>query len=42
MVEMETIIGRCADYKDPVIGFPGHWAPNDLVFYTGDALSGSL
>ena len=32
-----TIIGRCADYKDPVIGFPGHWAPNDLVFYPGDA-----
>ena len=32
-----NIIGRCADYKDPVIGFPGHWAPNDLVFYTGDA-----
>jgi len=32
-----TIIGRCADYKDPVVGFPGHWAPNDLVFYTGDA-----
>lgn len=32
-----SIIGRCADYKDPVIGFPGHWAPNDLVFYTGDA-----
>ena len=31
-----NIIGRCADYKDPVIGFPGHWAPNDLVFYTGD------
>ena len=22
-------------YKDPLIGFPGHWAPNDLVFYTG-------
>jgi glucose/arabinose dehydrogenase len=20
-------------YKDPLIGFPGHWAPNDLVFY---------
>jgi glucose/arabinose dehydrogenase/mono/diheme cytochrome c family protein len=32
-----NIIGRCADYKDPVIGFPGHWAPNDLVFYNGDA-----
>jgi glucose/arabinose dehydrogenase len=23
-------------YKDPLIGFPGHWAPNDLLFYTGD------
>lgn len=22
-------------YKDPLIGFPGHWAPDDLVFYTG-------
>ncbi|HEY8519194.1 MAG TPA: PQQ-dependent sugar dehydrogenase [Gammaproteobacteria bacterium] len=22
-------------YKDPLIGFPGHWAPNDLLFYTG-------
>lgn len=32
-----VIVGRCADYKDPIIGFPGHWAPNDLVFYTGDA-----
>jgi len=21
---------------DPIIGFPGHWAPNDLFFYTGD------
>ena len=31
------IIGRCADYEDPIIGFPGHWAPNDLVFYEGDA-----
>lgn len=20
-------------YKDPLLGFPGHWAPNDLVFY---------
>jgi mono/diheme cytochrome c family protein len=32
-----SIIGRCADYKDPIVGFPGHWAPNDLVFYKGDA-----
>jgi glucose/arabinose dehydrogenase len=22
-------------YKDPLIGFPGHWAPNDMIFYTG-------
>jgi glucose/arabinose dehydrogenase len=22
--------------SDPLIGFPGHWAPNDLLFYTGD------
>ncbi len=28
-------IGRCADKKDPLIGFPGHWAPNGLLFYTG-------
>ena len=32
-----NIIGRCGNYKDPVIGFPGHWAPNDLVFYKGNA-----
>ena len=30
------IIGRCADYEDPIMGFPGHWAPNDLLFYEGD------
>lgn len=28
---------RCADFKNPIFGFPGHWAPNDLVFYHGDA-----
>jgi glucose/arabinose dehydrogenase len=28
-------IGRCADAKDPIEGFPAHWAPNDLEFYTG-------
>lgn len=22
-------------FKEPVVGFPGHWAPNDLLFYTG-------
>lgn len=27
--------GRCADLKQPVVAFPGHWAPNDLLFYHG-------
>ncbi|WP_422861685.1 PQQ-dependent sugar dehydrogenase [Flagellimonas sp. W118] len=30
-------VGRCDQYDDPIVGFPGHWAPNDLVFYEGDA-----
>jgi len=30
------IIGRCVDMDLPVMGFPGHWAPNDLLFYQGD------
>jgi glucose/arabinose dehydrogenase len=30
-----TEVGRCADKKDPLMGFPGHWAPDDLEFYTG-------
>ncbi len=29
-------VGRCADKKDPLLAFPGHLAPNDLLFYTGD------
>jgi glucose/arabinose dehydrogenase len=24
-------------YEAPLLAFPGHWAPNDLLFYTGDA-----
>lgn len=32
------IVGRCKDFDDPIMGFPGHWAPNDLVFYDGDKL----
>jgi glucose/arabinose dehydrogenase len=28
-------VGRCADAKDPIMAFPGHLAPNDLLFYTG-------
>ena len=30
------IVGRAADFKAPEFGFPGHWAPNDLMFYTGE------
>ncbi len=29
-------IGRCEGKTDPILGFPGHLAPNDLLFYTGD------
>ncbi len=28
--------GDGEEYTQPLIGFPGHWAPNDLLFYTGD------
>jgi len=28
--------GRCEDAKDPIMSFPGHIAPNDLLFYNGD------
>jgi glucose/arabinose dehydrogenase len=31
-------VGRCADKKGNVGHFPGHWAPNGLLFYTGNAL----
>lgn len=27
--------GRCSDKDQPIMGFPGHWAPNALLFYTG-------
>lgn len=29
---------RCEGTVDPVMTFPAHWAPNDLLFYTGDQL----
>jgi len=29
-------VGRCDKFESPIMGFPGHWAPNDLFFYTGD------
>lgn len=31
-----TIAGDCDQYEKPLIGFPGHWAPNDLYFYQGE------
>lgn len=29
-------VGDCDQYGKPILAFPGHWAPNDLIFYTGD------
>lgn len=29
-------VGRCASAKLPLMGFPGHWAPNALLFYEGN------
>ena len=31
-----TKVGRASEFADPVIGFPGHWAPMDVLFYHGD------
>ncbi len=31
-----SVVERCDQYEKPLMGFPGHWAPNDLFFYTGD------
>ncbi len=28
-------VGRCRDFKNPSVAFPGHWAPNSLKFYRG-------
>lgn len=32
----KTTQGRCENKKDPLMGFPGHMAPNDILFYNGD------
>lgn len=32
----EKEIGKEDSLEQPVMGFPGHWAPNDLLFYRGD------
>lgn len=29
-------VGRCKDAAPPVVAFPGHMAPNGLLFYTGN------
>ena len=29
-------VGECDQYQEPLVAFPGHWAPNDLHFYAGD------
>jgi glucose/arabinose dehydrogenase/cytochrome c553 len=29
-------IGRAASYSVPLMGFPGHWAPMDILFYKGN------
>lgn len=31
-----TEVAYCDRYEKPVIGFPGHWAPNDILFYRGN------
>jgi glucose/arabinose dehydrogenase/mono/diheme cytochrome c family protein len=28
-------VGRCADKRAPIAAFPAHWAPNDLLLYSG-------
>ena len=33
--------GLCADKKAPVAFFPAHWAPNDVLVYTGKAFPAS-
>ncbi len=27
--------GKGKEYEQPLVGFPGHWAPNDILFYQG-------
>ena len=30
-------VGRCTGATNPILAFPGHWAPMALAFYTSDA-----
>ena len=31
-------VGTCADKQGNIASFPGHWAPEAILFYTGSAL----
>ncbi|HSG64871.1 MAG TPA: PQQ-dependent sugar dehydrogenase, partial [Gammaproteobacteria bacterium] len=33
-----TMAAEAGLYRDPIATFPGHWAPNDLLFYSGEQL----
>lgn len=35
-------VGRCADKDMPLVGFPGHWAPDGLLFYRGTQFPASF
>ena len=28
-------VGRCSQFTLPIVGFPAHWAPVDVMFYSG-------
>ncbi len=32
------IVGRASEFDNPALGFPGHWAPMDVMFYEGNQL----
>lgn len=34
------IVGRCAGMEDPILTFPAHWAPNGVLFYSGEQFPG--
>lgn len=32
-------VGRCDAFEEPLAAYPAHWAPNDLLFYTGSSFA---
>ncbi|HEV2213629.1 MAG TPA: hypothetical protein VGS99_09795, partial [Gammaproteobacteria bacterium] len=32
--------GDCGKFGQPIMAFPGHWAPESVLFYRGDAFGG--